>query len=97
MRDVDHVNVLRPPALTELGFAVSAAAFGAFMHQGQICMSTERIIVVDAIADEFVAKLRVKAATMMAGDPREGRTPLGALVDRSRAERVTGLVNDALA
>ena len=81
----------------DLDEAVSAAAFGAFMHQGQICMSTERIIVVDAIADEFVAKLRVKAATMMAGDPREGRTPLGALVDRSSAERVTGLVNDALA
>ena len=68
----------------DLDEAVSAAAFGAFMHQGQICMSTERIIVVDAIADEFVAKLRVKAATMTAGNPREGRTPLGALVDRPR-------------
>jgi acyl-CoA reductase-like NAD-dependent aldehyde dehydrogenase len=53
----------------DLDEAVKAAAFGAFMHQGQICMSAERIIVVDAIADAFVAKLAVKAA-LVASDPR---------------------------
>lgn len=50
----------------DLDEAVKAAAFGAFVHQGQICMSTERIIVVDAVADEFVAKLAAKAATLLA-------------------------------
>ena len=40
----------------DLDEAVKAAAFGAFMNQGQICMSTERIIVVDAVADSFAAK-----------------------------------------
>ncbi|MFM2099659.1 MAG: hypothetical protein RLZZ366_1198, partial [Pseudomonadota bacterium] len=45
----------------DLDEAVKAAAFGAFMHQGQICMSTERIIVVDAVADAFAAKFAAKA------------------------------------
>ena len=46
----------------DLDAAVAAAAFGAFMNQGQICMSTERIVVDDKIADAFVAKLAAKAA-----------------------------------
>ncbi len=61
----------------DLDEAVKAAAFGAFMNQGQICMSTERIIVVDAIADEFVKRFAAKAKTLVAGDPTEGKTPLG--------------------
>jgi len=75
--------------------AVKAAAFGAFMNQGQICMSTERIIVVDAIADEFVAGLTAKAKTLVAGDPREGTTPLGAMVDLHAANHIRDLVADA--
>ena len=81
----------------DLDEAVKAASFGAFMHQGQICMSTERIIVVDAVADEFASKLRDKAATMVAGDPRAGMTPLGAMIARSNVETVNRLVADALA
>ena len=50
----------------DLDEAVKAAAFGAFMNAGQICMSTERIIVVDAIADEFVRAAPKKAAAMPA-------------------------------
>jgi benzaldehyde dehydrogenase (NAD) len=65
----------------DLDEAVKAAAFGAFMNQGQICMSTERIIVVDAVADAFVEKFKAKVATLAVGDPREGKTPLGAVVD----------------
>ena len=56
----------------DLDAAVRAAAFGAFMNQGQICMSTERIVVDDKIADTFVAKLAAKAETLVAGDPRKG-------------------------
>ena len=81
----------------DLDEAVKAASFGAFMHQGQICMSTERIIVVDGVADEFASKLRDKAATMVAGDPRAGKTPLGAMIERSNVEAVNRLVADALA
>ncbi|AAK24373.1 aldehyde dehydrogenase [Caulobacter vibrioides] len=81
----------------DLDEAVKAAAFGAFMNQGQICMSTERIIVVDAIADAFVAKFAAKASSLAVGDPREGKTPLGAVVDLKTVTHVQGLVADALA
>jgi len=80
----------------DLDEAVKAAAFGAFMNQGQICMSTERIIVVDAIADAFAEKFRVKAGSMACGDPREGKTPLGAVVDQKTVDHVNGLIDDAL-
>jgi benzaldehyde dehydrogenase (NAD) len=81
----------------DLDEAVKAAAFGAFMNQGQICMSTERIIVVDAVADEFAARFKAKVASMAVGDPREGTTPLGAVVDKRTVECVSGLIEDALA
>ncbi|HEX2800956.1 MAG TPA: aldehyde dehydrogenase, partial [Phenylobacterium sp.] len=80
----------------DLDEAVKAAAFGAFMNQGQICMSTERIIVIDSVADAFIAKLTAKAGTLVAGDPREGKTPLGAVVDLHAADHVRALVADAV-
>ena len=81
----------------DLDEAVKAAAFGAFMNQGQICMSTERIIVVDAIAEEFAAKFKAKVSTMAVGDPREGNTPLGAVVDQKTVGCVQALIDDAVA
>ncbi|MBV8662326.1 MAG: aldehyde dehydrogenase [Hyphomicrobiales bacterium] len=99
------------PALLELGGkaplvvlddadieeAVAAAAFGAFMNQGQICMSTERLIVDEGIADEFAAKLAAKAATLLAGDPRKANTPLGSVIGVDAVERINALVRDAVA
>lgn len=81
----------------DLDEAVKAAAFGAFMNQGQICMSTERIIVVEAVAEAFVERFRAKVATLRAGDPRSGATPLGAVVDLRTVSHVRGLVDDAVA
>ncbi len=81
----------------DLDEAVKAAAFGAFMNSGQICMSTERIIVVDAVADEFAARFKAKVSAMPVGDPREGAAPLGAVVDQKTVENVRGLIGDALA
>jgi acyl-CoA reductase-like NAD-dependent aldehyde dehydrogenase len=81
----------------DLDEAVKAAAFGAFMNQGQICMSTERIIVVDAVAAEFVKRFAGKAKSMPAGDPREGKTPLGAVVDGKTVRHINGLIDDATA
>jgi acyl-CoA reductase-like NAD-dependent aldehyde dehydrogenase len=77
--------------------AVKAAAFGAFMNQGQICMSTERIIVVDAVADAFAAKFGAKARSMPVGDPTVGATPLGAVVDAKTVAHCQSLIEDALA
>jgi acyl-CoA reductase-like NAD-dependent aldehyde dehydrogenase len=81
----------------DLDEAVKAAAFGAFMNQGQICMSTERIIVVESVADAFAAKFREKVQGMKAGDPREGKSTLGAVVDRKTIDWVGELIDDATA
>ncbi|WP_062342839.1 aldehyde dehydrogenase [Novosphingobium sp. CCH12-A3] len=81
----------------DLDEAVKAAAFGAFMNQGQICMSTERIIVVDSVADAFAEKFKAKVAAMPVGDPREGTTPLGAVVDAKTVAHCKSLIDDALA
>jgi acyl-CoA reductase-like NAD-dependent aldehyde dehydrogenase len=80
----------------DLDQAVDAAAFGAFMNQGQICMSTERIIVDEKVADAFVAKFATKASKLPAGDPR-GDVVLGSLVDLAPAERMDILIADAVA
>jgi acyl-CoA reductase-like NAD-dependent aldehyde dehydrogenase len=80
----------------DLDQAVDAAAFGAFMNQGQICMSTERLVVDEAIADAFVTKLAAKASHLPAGDPR-GHVVLGSLIDLSAAERMDALIADAVA
>jgi len=77
--------------------AVKAAIFGAFMNQGQICMSTERIIVVAAIADEFARRFAARAQSLATGDPREGKAPLGAVVDRKAVTHVNALIEDARA
>ncbi|MBY5761519.1 aldehyde dehydrogenase [Rhizobium leguminosarum] len=98
------------PALLELGGkaplvilddadidgAVNAAIFGAFMNQGQICMSTERIIVDEAIADQFVAKLAARASQLPAGDPR-GHVVLGSLISLDAAKKMDELIADATA
>ena len=81
----------------DLDEAVSAAAFGAFANQGQICMSTERIVVDEKVADDFVARFAAKAKSLSVGDPREGKAILGSVVDHAAAERVTRLVLDAVA
>jgi len=78
----------------DLDAAVDAAIFGAFANQGQICMSTERLIVDASVADAFVAKLAKRAAGLPAGDPR-GHVVLGSLVSLSAAERMDELIADA--
>ena len=79
----------------DLDEAVKAAAFGAFMNQGQICMSTERLVVDKKVADDFVGKFAAKANTLVAGDPHKGNTPLGAVVSKEAVSKVQDLIKDA--
>lgn len=81
----------------DLDEAVKAAAFGAFFNQGQICMSTERIIVEDPVADAFVEKLAAKARSLTAGDPATPGSPLSGLINAGAVGAVQALVEDALA
>jgi len=80
----------------DLDAAVNAAAFGAFANSGQICMSTERIIVDAKVADAFVAQLVAKAARLPVGDPRRGPVVLGSVVDMATVHRCNALMDDAL-
>jgi acyl-CoA reductase-like NAD-dependent aldehyde dehydrogenase len=73
----------------DLDEAVKAAAFGAFLNAGQICMSTERIIVVDAVAEEFTRRFAEKAFSMPAA-------AVGDLVDDESADSIRSLVENAL-
>lgn len=78
--------------------AVNAAAFGCFANSGQICMSTERIIVDAKIADEFVRKFVVKAKSLPLGDPRKPEpVVLGSVIGMSTVEHCNALIDDALA
>lgn len=91
----------KAPALVlddaDLDAAVAGIAFGAFANSGQICMSTERIVVDGKIADDFVARLAAKATRLPLGDPRKGPVVLGSVVDMKAVERCNALIDDALA
>ena len=66
----------------DLEYAVNATTFGAFLHQGQICMSARRIIVEAPIADEFTARLAAKVSGLKMGDPTEMDVIIGPLINK---------------
>jgi acyl-CoA reductase-like NAD-dependent aldehyde dehydrogenase len=80
----------------DLDYAVNAAAFGAFLHQGQICMSTRRIIVERPIADEFSQRLADKTRGLKAGDPKEHDTIIGPLITEQALNTVRARVGEAV-
>jgi acyl-CoA reductase-like NAD-dependent aldehyde dehydrogenase len=79
-----------------LDYAVDAAAFGAFLHQGQICMSARKIIVERSIADTFTERLAQKTAGLKSGDPKEHDTIIGPLITEQALEVVNARVDDAV-
>ncbi|MCP3720631.1 aldehyde dehydrogenase [Paraburkholderia sp. CNPSo 3281] len=79
----------------DLDAAVEGIAFGAFFNQGQICMSTERVIVARKVADAFVDKLVAKARTLKAGEPTQSGSVLGTLESSASVQRIRALVMDA--
>jgi len=81
----------------DVGYAVDATAFGAFLHQGQICMSARRIVVERSIADEFVPRLVEKTGGLKVGDPKEHDTIIGPLINQGALEMVKRRVESAVA
>jgi acyl-CoA reductase-like NAD-dependent aldehyde dehydrogenase len=82
----------------DLDGAVNAAIFGAFLYQGQICMSTERFVVDNKIADAFVAKFAERAKALPVGDPASGAASvIGPVITKASGARINGLIDDALA
>jgi acyl-CoA reductase-like NAD-dependent aldehyde dehydrogenase len=89
-------NPLIVLADADLDYAVDATAFGAFLHQGQICMSARRIIVERPIADRFLEQLAEKTNGLKAGDPREPDTIIGPLINEGALETVKARVEEAV-
>lgn len=82
----------------DLDDAVNGAAFGAFANSGQICMSTERIIVDAKVADAFVDKFVTKAKGLPLGDPRKPEpVVLGSVIGMNTVNHCNALIDDALA
>ncbi|MFN3738448.1 aldehyde dehydrogenase [Hydrogenophaga sp.] len=78
--------------------AVNAAAFGSFANSGQICMSTERLIVDSKVADEFVKRFAAKANQLPLGDPRKpDPVVLGSVIGMGTVHHCNELIDDALA
>lgn len=80
----------------DLAKAASAGAFGSFMHQGQICMTTGRHLVHESIYDAYVAALSDKAAHLPVGDPASGTVALGPIIDETQLKRIHAIVEDAV-
>jgi benzaldehyde dehydrogenase (NAD) len=81
----------------DLEKAVSVGAFGSFLHQGQICMTTGRHIVDARIADDYARILAEHANHLPVGDPKSGEVALGPLIDAKQRDRVDKMVQDSIA
>jgi aldehyde dehydrogenase (NAD+) len=80
----------------DMDTAVNAAAFGGFLHQGQICMSTRRVIVEKPIAREFTEKFVSKVSTFKVGNPKQPDTIIGPLVNKQQLAQVKQSVEAAV-
>ncbi|MCL6732173.1 aldehyde dehydrogenase [Streptomyces neyagawaensis] len=81
----------------DLEAAAAAAGFGAFMNQGEICMSTERVIVERSVADELSTLLAERAAQLVVGPPDDDTSQIGPLVHAGARDHVVALIEDAVA
>ncbi|WP_313817170.1 aldehyde dehydrogenase family protein [Citricoccus sp.] len=78
----------------DVAAAASAGAFGAFMHQGQVCMTSGRHLVHESIKDEYIAALREKAEHLPVGDPT-GQVALGPVIDERQRDNIDRIVRGA--
>jgi benzaldehyde dehydrogenase (NAD) len=76
--------------------AVSAGAFGSFMHQGQICMTTGRHVVHESLHDAYVDALATTADHLPVGDPSAAQVALGPIIDQGQLDKVDGIVQQSL-
>lgn len=77
----------------DVDYAVEAATFSRFTHQGQICMSTNRILVQKPIYQEFIKKFAEKVSSLKVGDPKDPETIIGPVINYRQAEALEGLIN----
>ncbi|MDH2435844.1 benzaldehyde dehydrogenase [Pokkaliibacter sp. MBI-7] len=81
----------------DLDLAASNVAWGAYMHQGQICMASGRILVQENVAPALIARIVEKAVHLPVGDPTTGQVALGPLINHRQLQRVHSIVQDSIA
>lgn len=80
----------------DLGYAIDAAVFSRFTHQGQVCMSANRILVHRDLYDDFLKGFVERVSTLPVGDPRESDTVIGPLINERQAQRLDATVEAAI-
>lgn len=80
----------------DLTAAASAGAFGSFMHQGQICMTTGRHLVHESLYEAYLDALKGKAEHLPVGDPNTGQVALGPIIDQKQLDRIDGIVQSSV-
>ncbi|MEE8496821.1 MAG: aldehyde dehydrogenase family protein [Xanthomonadales bacterium] len=81
----------------DLDRAIDATVFGAFMHQGQICMSAERILVHESVADEMIKGVTARAEALNMGDPTDFGNIIGPIINQKQLDNIHSQVTDAVA
>ncbi|MFF9771371.1 aldehyde dehydrogenase family protein [Streptomyces sp. NPDC053086] len=81
----------------DLDYAVDAAVFSRFVHQGQVCMAANRVLVDASVAAEFTEKFVAKVRTLKVGDPRDPQTVIGPMINSAQANAISGTVEQAIA
>ena len=79
----------------DLDLAIDAAVFGSFFHQGQICMIGNRLIVDDAVHDDFVERFVDRARNLIVGDPGDRSTDLGPIISRGQLDAILDKIGRA--
>jgi acyl-CoA reductase-like NAD-dependent aldehyde dehydrogenase len=80
----------------DVDFAVRAATFGSFFHQGQICMNTRKIIIQRKIYKQFLEKFIARTNSLPFGDPVDHKTIIGPLINEDAIKMVDNRVKDAV-
>ncbi|WP_406199042.1 aldehyde dehydrogenase family protein [Streptomyces sp. NBC_01017] len=81
----------------DIDYAVDAAVFSRYVHQGQVCMAANRVLVDRSVADRFTEKFVAKVKALKAGDPRDPETVIGPVINSSQAEAISATVEQAIA
>ncbi len=80
------------PDCSDLDGAATAAAWGIFFNQGEVCNAGSRLLVHESVKDEFLEKVTKVASRIQPGDPLDPSTRMGALVDSTQLDRVLGYI-----
>jgi acyl-CoA reductase-like NAD-dependent aldehyde dehydrogenase len=81
----------------DMNLAVNAAVFSRFMHQGQVCMCANRVLVQAGVYDAFLEKFITRVSALKVGDPRDPQTEVGPLINRKQVETFSKQVQRGIA